>query len=201
MNSKLLRRLSARKTVVSKPFRHNSSMFYASYPHASCTYRLVVVSSLSTYPAINRQSFYSKTKWELTGNALQPKCVPISSCRAPTKFTAQCVQLSSSKSADVQRSAKECEIRWLGDRHPQFNHAQWSQTEITRARELVAGIPEGKVDWTAIAVHLGVSVSLIWSGKSTQLLSFRQVALPSIACDMPSFVKPIRGMKKPTNGS
>ncbi|KAI6128519.1 hypothetical protein EDD16DRAFT_1516338 [Pisolithus croceorrhizus] len=38
------------------------------------------------------------------------------------------------------RTAKECEIRWLGDRHPDFNHDPWKEEEIARLKSLVAGI-------------------------------------------------------------
>ena len=56
----------------------------------------------------------------------------------------------------VQRSAQECEIRWLGDKHPEFNHAEWSQEEIARAVELVGTSKEGEVNWVEIAAKLGV---------------------------------------------
>ncbi|KAI0921477.1 hypothetical protein AcW1_004560 [Taiwanofungus camphoratus] len=61
----------------------------------------------------------------------------------------------SSSGPNVQRSAKECEIRWLGERHPQFNHTQWTQPEITKVKELVDGVAEGQVDWMDIAAKLG----------------------------------------------
>ncbi|GBE79411.1 hypothetical protein BKA93DRAFT_830458 [Sparassis latifolia] len=61
----------------------------------------------------------------------------------------------SSSGATVQRSAKECEIRWLGERHPLLNHVQWTQTEITRVKELVADATEGQVDWVDVAAKLG----------------------------------------------
>ncbi|KZT12926.1 uncharacterized protein LAESUDRAFT_640535 [Laetiporus sulphureus 93-53] len=64
-------------------------------------------------------------------------------------------KVSAAGSPIVQRSAKECEIRWLGDRHPRFNHSPWAQSEIVRVRELVAGAIEGQVDWTDIAAKLG----------------------------------------------
>ena len=59
----------------------------------------------------------------------------------------------------MQRTAKECEIRWLGERHPRFNHAQWTQSEIIKVKELVAGAREGEVDWVEIAEKLGVCLS------------------------------------------
>ncbi len=56
----------------------------------------------------------------------------------------------------MQRSAKECEIRWLGERHPQFNNSQWTQPEIAKVKQLVATANEGEVDWVEIAKKLGV---------------------------------------------
>ncbi|KAI0356567.1 hypothetical protein OH77DRAFT_1373697, partial [Trametes cingulata] len=64
-------------------------------------------------------------------------------------------QKVSSVSPSVQRTARECEIRWLGDRHPQFNDAQWTQAEIAKVRELVDGAREGEIDWVEIAEKLG----------------------------------------------
>ncbi len=56
----------------------------------------------------------------------------------------------------MQRTAKECEIRWLGERHPQFNVAQWTKSEIAKVKELVGSAREGEVDWVEIAEKLGV---------------------------------------------
>ncbi|KAL7282168.1 hypothetical protein ACG7TL_003637 [Trametes sanguinea] len=61
----------------------------------------------------------------------------------------------SSVGPSVHRTAKECEIRWLGDRHPDFNDAQWTQAEIAKVRELVDGAQEGQVNWVEIAQKLG----------------------------------------------
>lgn len=56
----------------------------------------------------------------------------------------------------MQRTATECEIRWLGERHPQFNDAQWTKSEIAKVKELVGDAREGEVDWVEIAEKLGV---------------------------------------------
>lgn len=64
----------------------------------------------------------------------------------------------SSASATVQRTARECEIRWLGELHPQFNNAQWTQSEIVRVKQLVANANEGDVDWVEVAEKLGVRI-------------------------------------------
>ncbi|KAH9179932.1 hypothetical protein EDB89DRAFT_1923961 [Lactarius sanguifluus] len=58
-------------------------------------------------------------------------------------------------SAISQRSAKECEIRWLGDRHPRFNHSTWDESEVAAAQKLVEGCEGGDVDWVSIAEQLG----------------------------------------------
>ncbi|PIL36826.1 transcription factor [Ganoderma sinense ZZ0214-1] len=68
---------------------------------------------------------------------------------------AQKACLVSSASTTVQRTAKECEIRWLGERHPQFNDTQWTKSEIAKVKELVGGAREGEVDWVEIAEKLG----------------------------------------------
>ena len=57
----------------------------------------------------------------------------------------------------MQRTAQECEIRWLGDRHPEFDHSPWQPLEIKRVKELVGNAAEGEVDWVEIASKLGVS--------------------------------------------
>ncbi|KAI0773864.1 hypothetical protein C8Q74DRAFT_1200630 [Fomes fomentarius] len=64
-------------------------------------------------------------------------------------------QKVSSASTGVQRTAKECEIRWLGERHPQFNDSQWTQSEVAKVRQLVENAREGEVDWVEIAQKLG----------------------------------------------
>lgn len=56
----------------------------------------------------------------------------------------------------MQRTPQECEIRWLGDRHPEFNHSEWSDEEIARVKELVGDAKEGEVDWIDITARLGV---------------------------------------------
>ncbi|KAF9222032.1 hypothetical protein BS17DRAFT_784332 [Gyrodon lividus] len=53
------------------------------------------------------------------------------------------------------RTARECEIRWLGDQHPEFNHEPWSQDEITKVKSLVAEYKDSPLDWVNIAERLG----------------------------------------------
>lgn len=76
----------------------------------------------------------------------------------------------------TQRSAKECEIRWLGDRHPRFNHSSWDESEIVAARKLVEGREAGDVDWVSIAEQLGVRTSLLH--PPTMLTEVKDAAYP-----------------------
>ncbi|KAG6330842.1 hypothetical protein ID866_8250, partial [Astraeus odoratus] len=55
------------------------------------------------------------------------------------------------------RTAKECEIRWLGDRHPEFQHAAWSDEEITKLKSLVHECGDAQPDWVDIAHKLGTN--------------------------------------------
>lgn len=64
--------------------------------------------------------------------------------------------MSKSSLSGDHRSAKACEIKWLGERHPRFNHSQWMQPEIDRVKELVSGSGPGQVNWVYIAEKLGV---------------------------------------------
>ncbi|KZT72656.1 hypothetical protein DAEQUDRAFT_804840 [Daedalea quercina L-15889] len=53
------------------------------------------------------------------------------------------------------RSAKECEVKWLGERHPRFNLSQWTQSEVDRLKGLVVNSLPGQIDWTDVAERLG----------------------------------------------
>ncbi|KAG1755990.1 hypothetical protein EDB19DRAFT_445855 [Suillus lakei] len=53
------------------------------------------------------------------------------------------------------RTPRECEIRWLGDQHPCFNHGPWTQDEITKLKGLVAEYGNEQVDWEAVVDQLG----------------------------------------------
>jgi hypothetical protein len=66
------------------------------------------------------------------------------------------MQVSAAGSNAVHRTAQECEIRWLGERHPDFDRSVWSADEITKVKELVGEAEEGDVDWVEIATKLGV---------------------------------------------
>ncbi|KAG1753764.1 uncharacterized protein EDB91DRAFT_1215164 [Suillus paluster] len=53
------------------------------------------------------------------------------------------------------RTPRECEIRWLGEQHPDFNHGPWTEDEITKLKEIVAEYGDEQVDWEAVVDKLG----------------------------------------------
>jgi hypothetical protein len=60
------------------------------------------------------------------------------------------------------RIARECKIKWMGDRYPSINRAQWSQPEISKCRDLVDAYRTGHgqgatVDWAWVANELKVT--------------------------------------------
>ncbi|TDL29307.1 hypothetical protein BD410DRAFT_892629 [Rickenella mellea] len=57
--------------------------------------------------------------------------------------------------AGVKRSPKECEIHWLGFRHPRFNHVPWSADETSRLKSIVSKQSEHAINWTDVAEELG----------------------------------------------
>ena len=61
------------------------------------------------------------------------------------------------------RTARECEIKWMGDRRPSINHAQWSQPEISKCRDLV------ETYWTEHG-H-GTTVDWVWVAKELKVTS------------------------------
>ena len=66
------------------------------------------------------------------------------------------IQVNNDSSTISQRSAAECKIHWLGDRHPRFNHSAWPASEAAAAKALVEGHEGGDIDWVSIARQLGV---------------------------------------------
>jgi len=72
------------------------------------------------------------------------------------------VKMTSRNRAHGGRTPKECEIKWLGDHHPSINHAQWSQPEISKCRDLVDAYRAEHghgvtVDWVWVANELKVT--------------------------------------------
>ncbi|KAI9574482.1 Homeodomain-like protein [Boletus coccyginus] len=53
------------------------------------------------------------------------------------------------------RTARECEIRWLGEQHPEFNHELWSKEEVLKVKSIAAEFVDSRPDWVAVAQRLG----------------------------------------------
>ncbi|TFY65110.1 hypothetical protein EVJ58_g2173 [Rhodofomes roseus] len=71
------------------------------------------------------------------------------------------VKVSKSNLSGDHRTAKECEIKWLGERHPRFDHSQWTQSEIDRVKQLVANCVPGQINWVDVAERLGTRRTLV----------------------------------------
>ncbi|KAF7433305.1 hypothetical protein PC9H_005255 [Pleurotus ostreatus] len=52
------------------------------------------------------------------------------------------------------RTAKECETKWLGDRHPKINRGTWSSEETAQLTELARSYGENRVNWKEVAQKL-----------------------------------------------
>ena len=109
------------------------------------------------------------------------------------------LKMTSRNRAHGSRTAKECEIKWLGDRHPSINHAQWSQPEISKCRDLVDAYRaehghEVTIDWSWVAKELKVMSGRFFKLK-TWVYShpFRPAEHLWIACDTGQFAKPMFG--------
>lgn len=63
-----------------------------------------------------------------------------------------------SDASSVKRTAIDCRVCWIGDRHPRINHGEWEAPEIAKLSELVSEILKEKstVDWEEVAKQLGV---------------------------------------------
>jgi len=96
------------------------------------------------------------------------------------------------------RTAKECEVKWLGDRHPNINHAQWSQPEISKCRVMVDAYrvehgPGVTVDWVWVANELKVMSSKSLTLKAVCLYPVRLAERLWTVCGMRQLVKPTFG--------
>lgn len=54
------------------------------------------------------------------------------------------------------RTARECEIRWLGEQHPEFDKEPWTQEEVIKVKSLAAEFIDSQPDWVTIAKKLEV---------------------------------------------
>lgn len=63
-----------------------------------------------------------------------------------------------SDGSSVKRTALDCRVCWIGDRHPRINHGEWATSEVAKLSELVSEALEEKstVDWVEVAKQLGV---------------------------------------------
>ncbi|KZP24602.1 hypothetical protein FIBSPDRAFT_856792 [Athelia psychrophila] len=59
--------------------------------------------------------------------------------------------------ANQPRTAQDCAILWLGDRHPKFVHTVWAPAEIAQLQALVKSAPKDPVNWVEIAESLGTN--------------------------------------------
>ncbi|KAL0949547.1 hypothetical protein HGRIS_009596 [Hohenbuehelia grisea] len=57
--------------------------------------------------------------------------------------------------SNVHRTPKECQVRWLGDRHPLINHEPWKTEEIETLKKIVSEMSEDRINWTEVAQKLG----------------------------------------------
>ncbi|KAF8974614.1 hypothetical protein BDZ97DRAFT_38184 [Flammula alnicola] len=64
-----------------------------------------------------------------------------------------------SDASSVKRTATDCQITWIADKHPTVNHAEWSADEIDRLNSLVSEYTREKktIDWVTIAQKLGTN--------------------------------------------
>ena len=62
----------------------------------------------------------------------------------------------------MKRTADQCRIKWLGDRHPRFNHGEWSPAELNKLRDIIDSRRAGasNIDWFRVANELGVRSKL-----------------------------------------
>ncbi|KAF4574739.1 hypothetical protein EYR36_006089 [Pleurotus pulmonarius] len=57
----------------------------------------------------------------------------------------------------IPRTAKECETKWLGDRHPKINRGTWGSGETAQLTELARSYGENRVNWKEVAEKLGTN--------------------------------------------
>ncbi|KAJ8518367.1 hypothetical protein ONZ45_g4556 [Pleurotus djamor] len=52
------------------------------------------------------------------------------------------------------RTPKECETKWLGDRHPTIRHDAWDKEESIKMVQLLDGYEAGKFNWKEVSENL-----------------------------------------------
>ncbi|KAF8803849.1 hypothetical protein BYT27DRAFT_7108914, partial [Phlegmacium glaucopus] len=64
-----------------------------------------------------------------------------------------------SDASSVKRTATDCRVCWIGDRHPKINHGEWAAPEVAKLNGLVSEVLEekGMVDWVEVAKQLGTN--------------------------------------------
>ncbi|PPQ69389.1 hypothetical protein CVT24_001658 [Panaeolus cyanescens] len=64
-----------------------------------------------------------------------------------------------SDESSVKRTAMECRICWIGDKHPSINHSEWSEDEVKKVTEIVSEAQkvQTQIDWVAVAKELGTN--------------------------------------------
>ncbi|KAG6918900.1 hypothetical protein DXG01_010555 [Tephrocybe rancida] len=93
----------------------------------------------------------------------------------------------SKTAGSTSRTADQCRIKWLGDRHPKINHGNWTPAELEKLKGLVSAQGEAKdvkVDWVQVANELGTNRTPIdcmrrgvprqrhiWNGEADQRLT------------------------------
>lgn len=64
-----------------------------------------------------------------------------------------------SRPSSIKRTADQCRIKWIGDRHPRINHGEWPAAEIDKLKDIIdnqRAAGEGNIDWVRVANELGV---------------------------------------------
>jgi hypothetical protein len=102
----------------------------------------------SDLPLVIRRLSLSKTQKALTGNVWRRPyaftaeriCAVVDDCFYQVSSKSGVTQPSSSIDPEAQgpsfRTATECKIRWLGDRHPRWNHDAWGADEVEKLRNI-----------------------------------------------------------------
>ncbi|KAF8232476.1 hypothetical protein L208DRAFT_1272139, partial [Tricholoma matsutake] len=62
--------------------------------------------------------------------------------------------------SSIKRTADQCRIKWIGDRHPRINHGEWPAAEIDKLKDIIdnqRAAGEGNIDWVRVANELGTN--------------------------------------------